>query len=146
RAFLLEAPAAPDPLAAAWRTDGGATRLRWGAPGDAEGTLETGAAPRHAVLIPAAMAILSGLGRAGIAMGERCLVPGDGLAAAIARTAAADGGGRVLLRVDEAARGAARPLLGIAVDPVRLPVILSAVADGGRVVVLAEPARLPALD
>jgi hypothetical protein len=159
-ALLLDAPvvlagpvaaagpgaAAPDPLAAAWLANGGATRVRWLASGEADGTLQTTMAPRHAVLLPAAMAILAGLRRAGIEMGERCLVPGDGLATALGRAAAADCGGRILERVEETGRDAVRPLLAIAVDPARLPGVLAAVADGGRVVTLAEPSRLPAID
>lgn len=133
----------PRLLGAAWE-GAGATRFGWPRDG-AWIDLETQAPPGQAVLLPAALALLEALGRAGVEIGTRARVTGAGLEAALARAAVEDCGGRPQAEIPG---GGDRVGLLVAaeLDASGLAASLRGLADGGRAVVLGEPGEMPGFD
>lgn len=133
----------PRLLAAAWEGRG-ATRFGWPR-GGAWIDLETQSPPEQAVLIPAALAVLEALGRAGAEIGARVLVAGAGLDAALRRAAVEDCGGRPQAEIPGGGDRVGLLVAGDA-DASGLATQLRGVADGGRAVVLGEPGEMPGFD
>ena len=134
-------------LGAAWRDAQGGVRFGWPMePGRTFDGLTDAAAPA-AVLLPAALALVAALRRAGPGLGSRCLVSGEGLAARLARAVAADFGLRDASASGEAAAGT-RPALVVLTGSggSDLEDDLRRVEDGGRVIALGAPDGAPAID
>jgi hypothetical protein len=143
--------APPRLISSVWREAQGRLHFGWPGPDGSISGLETALVPRRAVLLAPALALAAALRRASPGLGTRCLVVGEGMAAALARAVAADFGTRDAgRRITEVAakQKSIRPGLVIVTEPSgeHLEAGLKGVEDGGSILALGEPADLPPID